>query len=90
MQRLDTAVLMDLPWTPKDVDQAIGRVDRVGQKSETVTVYTVLAENTIDTKKMLPVIQQKQADDDVILDGQRGRKFKSVLDFNPDDVSSWV
>ncbi len=90
MQRLDTCCLMDLPWAPKDVDQAVGRVDRVGQKSEMVTVYSVLADETIDTKKMLPVIKAKQADNDKILDGERGGKFKSVVDFDLDDLENWI
>ncbi len=90
-QRLDTAVLMDLPWTPKDVDQATGRVDRAEQKAERVTVISVLAKDTIDTKRMLKVVHQKQADTNEILDGKRGGKSKSVLNFGDlDEVASWV
>ncbi len=90
-QRLDTAVLMDLPWSPNKVDQAVGRVDRIGQKAEQVTVISVLMRNTIDTKRMLKVIHQKQADANEILDGKRGGKSKSALDFrDPDEVLSWV
>jgi len=33
-QKLSTAILTDLPWTPPVVDQAIGRVDRIGQQAD--------------------------------------------------------
>jgi superfamily II DNA or RNA helicase len=40
----------DLPWNPMKVEQRIGRVDRLGQKSPTVTVLSLLHEDTIDAR----------------------------------------
>jgi hypothetical protein len=38
----------DLPWNPMTVEQRIGRVDRLGQASESVTIVNLLHRNTID------------------------------------------
>ncbi len=38
----------DLPWNPMVVEQRIGRLDRLGQKSETVTIINFSVAGTID------------------------------------------
>ena len=38
----------DLPWNPMKVEQRIGRIDRLGQKSSKITVWNLFYENTID------------------------------------------
>jgi SNF2 family DNA or RNA helicase len=38
----------DLPWNPMRVEQRIGRVDRIGQRSPTVTVVNFHVRDTID------------------------------------------
>jgi len=38
----------DLPWNPMRVEQRIGRVDRIGQQSEKLLIYSVLLGGTID------------------------------------------
>jgi Helicase conserved C-terminal domain len=38
----------DLPWNPMRVEQRIGRVDRMGQKADTVSIVNLLHEDTID------------------------------------------
>ena len=40
----------DLPWNPMRLEQRIGRVDRLGQKSEKVTVLNLIYEDTIDRR----------------------------------------
>lgn len=40
----------DLPWNPMRVEQRIGRIDRIGQRAETITVISLLHENTIDAR----------------------------------------
>lgn len=47
-QFCDCMVNFDLPWNPQRIEQRIGRIDRKGQKSETVLIYNMLVENTID------------------------------------------
>ena len=47
-QFCDTMVNYDLPWNPMRIEQRIGRIDRRGQKSETVRIYNMITEGTID------------------------------------------
>lgn len=47
-QFCDCLVNYDLPWNPMRVEQRIGRIDRYGQKSETVAIYNLITPNTVD------------------------------------------
>ena len=38
----------DLPWNPMKVEQRIGRLDRYGQKSDKILIYSFSTKNTID------------------------------------------
>ena len=40
----------DLPWNPMRLEQRIGRVDRLGQKSKKVTILNLIYEGTIDRR----------------------------------------
>jgi hypothetical protein len=40
----------DLPWNPMKVEQRIGRVDRLGQSKEKVSIVNLLYDETIDAK----------------------------------------
>ena len=47
-QFCDCLVNYDLPWNPMRVEQRIGRIDRYGQKSETVAIYNLITPGTVD------------------------------------------
>lgn len=47
-QFCDGMVNYDLPWNPMRVEQRIGRIDRYGQKSETVVIYNFITPGTVD------------------------------------------
>lgn len=47
-QFCDAMVNYDLPWNPMRIEQRIGRIDRRGQKSETVQVFNCITHGTID------------------------------------------
>ena len=49
-QFCDTVFNYDLPWNPMRVEQRIGRVDRYGQKSEKVRVYSLVLNDTIENR----------------------------------------
>ncbi len=38
----------DLPWNPMKIEQRIGRIDRLGQKSEKISIWNLFYKNTID------------------------------------------
>ena len=50
MQFCDTIVNYDLPWNPMVVEQRIGRIDRIGQKSEVIHIYNMLVKGTVQEK----------------------------------------
>ena len=40
----------DLPWNPMEVEQRIGRLDRIGQKSDKIYIYNFWIEDTIEER----------------------------------------
>lgn len=47
-QFCDLLINYDLPWNPMRVEQRIGRLDRYGQKSETIAIYNLITPGTVD------------------------------------------
>lgn len=47
-QFCDCLVNYDLPWNPQTIEQRIGRIDRNGQKSESISIINIITEGTID------------------------------------------
>lgn len=50
----------DLHWNPMKIEQRIGRVDRVGQKKDKISVVNFIVEGSID-QRILQVIEKKLA-----------------------------
>ena len=48
LQFCDTIVNYDLPWNPMEIEQRIGRIDRIGQKSAVLNIYNLWMRDTID------------------------------------------
>lgn len=47
-QFCDMMINYDLPWNPMRIEQRIGRIDRRGQQSETVSIYNMITNGTVD------------------------------------------
>ncbi len=47
-QFCDFLVNYDLPWNPMRIEQRIGRIDRYGQRSETVAIVNFVTPGTVD------------------------------------------
>ena len=48
----------DLPWNPMEIEQRIGRIDRIGQSSEKVLILNFSTPGTIDTKIMARLLER--------------------------------
>lgn len=57
-QFCSTMVNYDLHWNPMKIEQRIGRLDRIGQESDEITIHTLLVKDSIDYR-VLDVIRRK-------------------------------
>lgn len=48
----------DLPWNPMEVEQRIGRIDRIGQQENKILIFNFYSDETIDEKIMLKVLER--------------------------------
>lgn len=46
----DTLVNYDLPWNPMEVEQRIGRLDRIGQHAEKILIFNLWTADTIEER----------------------------------------
>ncbi|MBW2063751.1 MAG: DEAD/DEAH box helicase family protein [Deltaproteobacteria bacterium] len=52
LQAADCVVNFELPWNPARLNQRVGRVNRIGQKSRCINVINLIAKNSIEEKIM--------------------------------------
>lgn len=69
LQNADCVINVELPWNPAKLNQRIGRVNRIGQKSKTVNVINLIAKASIE-ERILAGINMKQELFDSVLDGR--------------------
>ena len=50
LQVADTVINFELPWNPAKKNQRIGRIDRIGQKNQNLTVISLITKNSIEQK----------------------------------------
>lgn len=58
LQFASVVVNYDLPWNPMVVEQRIGRIDRIGQASPTITTLNLVAANTIEERILLRLYER--------------------------------
>ena len=52
-------IFVESSWVPADMEQAGDRVRRIGQ-THRVTVYNIVAKDTVDETRILPVLKSKE------------------------------
>ena len=50
LQAADCVVNFELPWNPAKLNQRIGRVSRIGQKSQCINVVNFICKGTVEEK----------------------------------------
>ena len=50
LQFCDTEINYDLPWNPMKLEQRIGRIDRIGQKSEKINIINMYCEDSVEDR----------------------------------------
>lgn len=48
----------DLPWNPMEIEQRIGRIDRIGQRSEKILIRNFYNEEAIDSRILYKVLHR--------------------------------
>lgn len=69
--------IIEFPWTPDDVEQAIDRCHRIGQ-TQSVTAWHLVAENTIE-EHIVALLQEKAEVIHQVMDGTHVDKQFSIL-----------
>lgn len=68
LQAASVVVNYDLPWNPMVVEQRIGRIDRLLQKSPTLTILNLVAKGTIEERILLRLYERIGIFEDTIGD----------------------
>lgn len=48
----------DLPWNPMEVEQRIGRIDRIGQPEKKILIVNFINEETVDERIMIRLLER--------------------------------
>ncbi len=68
LQSADCVINFELPWNPAKLNQRIGRISRIGQKSSKINVVNLVTKNSIE-EKVFAGINLKQELFDAVLSG---------------------
>lgn len=72
-------IFVDEPWTKASFNQAVDRCHRIGTTSK-ITVYVLLAKNTID-ERIHEIVEKKGAMSDAIVDGKIIGNREDILNY---------
>ncbi len=77
----------DLPWNPMEIEQRIGRIDRIGQQSEKILIRNFYNNEAIDSRIMFRVLQRIQIFERSIgelepIIGQHMDVLRAAMDFS--------
>ncbi len=69
LQMADTVINFELPWNPAKKNQRIGRIDRLGQRSEKLTVVNFISIDSIEQKIASGLVLKQSLFDGVLNEG---------------------
>jgi len=78
LQVADTVINFELPWNPAKKNQRIGRIDRLGQKSDNLTVINFITKDSIEMKIASGLVLKQNLFDSLLSEGSD----TDVVDFS--------
>ena len=86
LQMADILINFELPWNPAKKNQRIGRIDRLGQKSNKLTIYNLITRNSIE-QQIAAGLLIKQSLFDGVLDNNSKTDY---VDFSTKGRSQFI
>ncbi len=86
LQVADTLINFELPWNPAKKNQRIGRIDRIGQKSNKLTVYNFITRYSIEQKIASGLLVKQSLFDNVL--GENAKT--NFVDFSSKGRSQFI
>lgn len=98
MQFCRSLINYDLPWNPMKIEQRVGRIDRIGQKSPSVSVVSLICADTIEERiyerlyQRLLTIEQILGAFESILGAEIAQLEKRLLDpqLTPEELDAEI
>ncbi len=86
LQVADILINFELPWNPAKKNQRIGRIDRLGQKSNKLTIFNFITRDSIE-QQIASGLLVKQS----LFDGVLGKEFaRDMVDFSNKGRSQFI
>ena len=86
LQVADTLINFELPWNPAKKNQRIGRIDRIGQKSNKLTIYNFITRNSIEQQIATGLLVKQSLFDNVL--GENAKT--NFVDFSSKGRSQFI
>lgn len=82
LQFASVVVNYDLPWNPMVVEQRIGRLDRIGQKSKVIHIVNLVTEDTVEDRILMKLFNRIGVFEDTIgeIDPILGRTIEKLAE----------
>ncbi len=86
LQFTDTVINFDLPWNPAKKNQRIGRINRIGQKSDSITAINLVALHSIESRIADGIVLKQELFDAVLNDAS----ITDEVDFSAKGRSTFI
>ncbi len=86
LQVADTLINFELPWNPAKKNQRIGRIDRLGQKSNKLTIYNFITRGSIEQQIASGLLVKQSLFDGVLDSGSK----TNLVDFSTKGRSQFI
>jgi superfamily II DNA/RNA helicase len=86
LQIANTIINFELPWNPAKKNQRTGRIDRIGQKSYILTIYSFITRNSIEEQIASGLLVKQSLFDGVLGDN----KSTNFVDFSTKGRSQFI